>query len=70
MEGYMVKVKSFTSELKPFHTMKELEELDEQVSLFIENNQVKEVISVSDTCTTSEGNSIGIIRVMAYELSD
>jgi hypothetical protein len=50
--------------------MKELEELDEQVSLFIENNQVKEVISVSDTCTTSEGNTIGIIRVLAYTTSD
>jgi hypothetical protein len=63
----MIKVKTFTNEIKPLHTMKELLHLDDQVNTFIENNSVKKVISVSDTCTTGDGNTIGIVRVLAYE---
>ena len=52
----MVKVKTFTSGLKIFHSAQELSELDEQV------------ISVSDACTTdNKGATIGIIRTIAYE---
>jgi hypothetical protein len=63
----MIKVKTFTNELKIFQTMKELAELDVQVSQFIKENSIKKVVSISDTCTTSEGSTIGIIRVLAYE---
>ena len=66
----MVKVKSFTNELKPFNTMKELEELDDKVNKFIKENRIKKVISVTDSCTASDGNTIGIIRVLAYRLFD
>ena len=64
----MVKVKSFTSEIKIFETMKELNQLDDRVNRFIAEQQIKKVISVSDTCTTDNtGSTIGIIRVIAYE---
>ncbi|MDP6685440.1 MAG: hypothetical protein QGI05_00645 [Candidatus Omnitrophota bacterium] len=64
----MVKVKSFTSELKIFHAKNELDALDATVSKFIEENKVKKVISVSDACTTDpKEGTIGIIRVLTYE---
>jgi hypothetical protein len=64
----MVKVKSFSTELKIFHTMKELESLDQQVNQFIKDSKVGKIISVSDTCTTDDnGATIGLIRVVAYE---
>lgn len=63
----MIKVKTFTNELKALHTMKELKDLDDQVNIFIQNNSVKKVISVSDNCTIGNGDTIGIIRVIAYE---
>jgi hypothetical protein len=66
--GTMVKVKSFTSELKVFHAATELAGLDEQVNKFMEENGVTKVLSVSDACTTDNtGATIGIIRVVAYE---
>ena len=66
----MIKVKTFTSELKILHTMAELHKLDEQVSRYIEENNISSVISVSDTCTTdNSGATIGIIRVVAYDQS-
>ena len=63
----MIKVKTFTNEIRFLHAMKELEELDAQVNNFIDKNKVVNVVSVSDSCTSGEGNTIGIIRVMAYE---
>jgi hypothetical protein len=67
-EGVMIKVKTFTSPLKIFHTRQELEELDEQVNQFIKENNITNVISVSDEGTTdSSGATIGVIRVVAYE---
>jgi hypothetical protein len=65
----MIKVKTFTNELKPLHTMHELSELDNQVNAFIKDNDVKNVVSVSDSCSTCEGNTIGIIRILTYETS-
>lgn len=62
-----IKVKTFTSELKALHTMKALENLDTQVNTFILENNVTKVMSVSDTCTSGAGETIGIIRVLAYE---
>ncbi len=62
-----IKVKTFTGELKALHTMKALADLDHQVNAFIQENNVKKVMSVSDTCTTGAGETIGIIRVLAYK---
>lgn len=64
----MVRVKTFTTPLKIFHAMDELESLDSIVNDFIEENNIKKVISVTDTCTTDNtGATIGVIRVLAYE---
>ena len=64
----MVKVKTFTSPLKVFHVKEELESLDATVNRFIEENDIKQIVSVNDTTTTDNtGASIGIIRVVAYE---
>lgn len=64
----MLKVKTFTSELKIFNTIKELHALDEQVNSFVRENNVKKIVSVGDTCTSdNSGATIGIIRVLAYE---
>ena len=63
-----VKVKTFASALKIFHTQKELEKLDATVNKFIEQNGVKKIVSVSDACTSDDnGATIGLIRVVAYE---
>ena len=62
------KVKTFTTELKIFQTIRELEILDERVNLFIAENKVKKVVSVNDTTTTDNtGATIGLIRVLSYE---
>ena len=62
------KVKTFTTELKIFQTIKELGTLDDQVNQFITENRVKKVISASDTATTDNtGATIGLIRVLTYE---
>ena len=64
----MPRVKTFSSELKIFQTIRELDQLDEQVNRFIAEKGIKKVISVSDTCTTDDkGATIGIIRAIAYE---
>jgi len=62
------KVKTFTTELRIFQTMKELETLDHQVNQFIAESRVKKVVSVSDSVTTdTSGATIGLIRVLTYE---
>lgn len=67
----MVKVKTFTSPLKIFQAKNELKDLDEKVNAFIENNQVTRVVSVNDTCTAdTDGATIGVIRVVAYEVQE
>lgn len=63
----MIKVKTFTCGLKALYTMKELNNLDAQVNTFIQENGVARVISTSDACTSAEGDTIGIIRVLTYE---
>lgn len=63
-----LQVRTFTTELKIFQTMKELETLDEKVNRFIVENRVKKVVSVSDATTTdNNGATIGLIRVVTYE---
>jgi hypothetical protein len=64
----VAKVKTFSSPLKIFETAKELELLDAEVNRFLEGKGVKEVVSVSDTCTADgTGATIGIIRVVTYD---
>ena len=65
----MIKVKTFGIDLKPMKTMMELSEIDKAVNAFIEENKVKRVISVSDAATTDDkGETIGLIRVLCYEI--
>jgi len=62
------KVKTFTTELKIFQTIKELKTLDDKVNRFITENKARRVVSVSDTTTTDNtGATIGLIRVLTYE---
>ena len=64
----MIKVKSFTTQLKIFHTRIELDDLDKEVSDFIASRGIRKVISISDSSTTgNSGETIGLIRVLAYE---
>ncbi len=64
----MIKVKTFTSDLRIFKTAGQLDELDAQVNDFIQKNKIATVISVSDTTATDDtGATIGIIRVLTYE---
>ena len=64
----MIKVKTFTNEIRVMHAMQELEELDARVNEFVSQQDVKNVISVSDSCTSGDGSTIGIIRVVTYEV--
>jgi hypothetical protein len=62
------KVKSFGMEIRPMKTMRELQQLDDQVNSFLADRNVRKVLSVSDTSATDDsGETIGLIRVVAYE---
>ena len=64
----MIKVKTFASPLKVFHVKEQLENLDTTINQYISENNIANIISVSDTCTTDDtGASIGIIRVVTYQ---
>jgi hypothetical protein len=63
----MVKVKTFTSPLKIFQVHNELVALDKEVSDFLQANKIKKLVSVSDSTTSTDGGTMGIIRVVAYE---
>lgn len=64
----MIRIKTFTAQLKIFHTKQELDDLDNMVNEFIASRGIRKVISVSDSVTAgSSGESIGIIRVLAYD---
>lgn len=68
MEKGRIKVKTFTTELRIFKTIKEIKALDEEVNRFLQKNRIQKVISVSDTTTTDDtGATIGLIRVVTYE---
>ena len=63
-----IKVKSFGMELRPLKTMQELKALDDLVNQFIVVNGISKVISVADSSTTDDkGETIGLVRVIAYE---
>lgn len=64
----MVKVKTFSSQLRIFHVKEELETLDKTVNEFLKKNKIKKVVSVSDSTTANiDGGTMGLIRVVAYE---
>jgi hypothetical protein len=55
-------------EIRPLKTMQELHQLDDVVNNFLTDNNVKKVLSVSDVSTADDsGETIGLIRVIAYE---
>ena len=63
-----LKVKSFGMEIRPLKTMQELQQLDAVVNEFIAGNGIRTLISVSDSPTTDDkGETIGLVRVIAYE---
>jgi len=67
----MIKVKTFATPIKIFAAHRELEELDEQVSAFLNDENVDKIYSVSDTTTAGEnGETIGLIRTVAYKIDD
>ena len=67
----MIKVKTFTTPIKIFATQRELEELDERVSAFLNDESAAKVYSVGDTTTAGEnGETIGLIRTVAYRVDD
>ena len=62
------KVKSFGMEIRPMKTMQELQQLDEMVNGFLAGINAKKLLSVSDASATDDtGETIGLIRVIAYE---
>ncbi len=63
----MIKVKTFGEPLKPFKVHQELDELDARVNNFIVENKITSVISLSDTATSENGSTIGLIRTLVYE---
>ena len=63
-----IKVKSFGMEIRPLKTMQELKALDDMVNSFFAANGIRKVVSVSDSSTTDDkGETIGLVRVIAYE---
>lgn len=65
----MIKVKTFTQNLEIMKTINELKDLDSQVNAFLQEAQVKRVVCVSDTTTNDDkGMTMGVIRVVAYEV--
>jgi hypothetical protein len=63
----MIKIKTFGEPLQPFKAQRELHELDERINRFIAENGIRRVITVSDSTTSEDGNTCGLIRVLVYE---
>jgi hypothetical protein len=64
----MIRVKTFGEPLAIFRAQMELKELDARVNDFIRDNQIRKVINVTDTATTEDGSTIGLVRVVVYEV--
>lgn len=63
----MIRVKTFGEPLQPFKARREMDDLDERVNAFIRDHKVTKVISVSDSTTSENGSTIGLVRVLVYE---
>ncbi len=67
----MIKVRTFATPIKIFATMRELNELDAQVAGFLKDEGADKVFSMSDSTTVGEnGETIGLIRAVAYRVPD
>lgn len=64
----MIKVKTFGEPLQAFKTRRELDELDQRVNDFLQGNGINRVISISDSTTSENGSTIGLVRVVVYEV--
>lgn len=65
----MIKVKTFTTPIKIFAAVRELQQLDEQVAAYLNDEGADVVFSVSDTTTAGDnGETIGLIRTVAYSV--
>ena len=67
----MIKVRTFGTPIKILATMRELQELDSQVAAFLNDEGADKVFSMSDSTTAGEnGETIGLIRAVAYRVPD
>jgi len=67
----MIKVKTFATPIKIFAAVRELTELDEQVTVFLKEEKVEKVYAMSDTTTAGDnGETIGLIRSLVYAVED
>jgi hypothetical protein len=67
----MIKVRTFATPIKMFATMRELHDLDAQVAAFLKEEGADNVFSLSDSTTVGEnGETIGLIRAVAYRVPD
>jgi hypothetical protein len=67
----MIKVRTFATPIKIFATIRELQELDEQVARFLNEEGARKVYAMSDTTTAGEnGETIGLIRSVVYRTHD
>jgi hypothetical protein len=67
----MIKVKTFATPIKIFATVKELKDLDTQVTAFLNEEGAIEVFAVSDSTTAGDnGETIGLIRAVTYRTPD
>jgi hypothetical protein len=66
----MIKVRTFMTPIKIFATSRELQDLDAQVTAFLNGEKADKVFSVSDATTAGEnGETIGLIRSVAYSVA-
>ena len=67
----MIKVKTFTTPIKVFATVRELAELDETGDGVPQRREGDAVYAVGDSTTTGDnGETIGLMRVVAYSTAD
>ncbi len=67
----MIKLRTFATPIKIFATMRELQDLDAEVQAFLQEEGADKVYSVSDSTTVGEnGETIGLIRAVAYRVPD
>jgi hypothetical protein len=65
----MIKVRTFATPIKIFATVRELEELDRDVTAFLTEEKATTVLALSDATTTgANGETIGLIRAVVYEV--
>ena len=65
----MIKVKTFTTPIKIFATVRELQDLDDRVTAHLNDEGATDVFAVSDSTTAGDnGETIGLMRVVAYRV--